>query len=134
MKTPSDGWDQDERELLELEGLNRELDTLRSQHALTPEDESRLLARIQDEARRTAASRRSWGWGFVLAAATVLMVVGTVWMFRRGGPATEGTKAPESTVAVATPPPVFYVPLEKPDIKVSPAALVTPGTHGPEEG
>ena len=45
-------------------------------------------------------------------------------------PATEGTKAPESTVAVATPQPVFYLPLEKPDVKVSPAALAWRGPRG----
>lgn len=123
MKTPSDGWDRDEREVLAVEGLSRELEAMRARQALGPEDEDRLLARIEREARTAETGRagRSWQWGLVLAAATVLLVVGGIWMFGRGG---EGVTRPESTVAVATPaPPVFSLPLDKPDLKVSPSAL-----------
>jgi hypothetical protein len=128
MKEPSDGWDREERDVLELKGLGRDLEAVRARHELAPEDEDRLLARIQNQARQSKPdASRSWGWGFVLAAATVLLVVGSIWMFRRGGSATDSIKPPESTVAVATPPPVFYLPLEKPDLKVSPAALAWRG-------
>ena len=56
MKTPSDGWDQDEREVLESAELGRDLEAVRARHALAPEDQARLLARIEREARPEIAS------------------------------------------------------------------------------
>jgi hypothetical protein len=132
MKTPSDGWDRDERELLQSEGLGAELEAIRVRHALAPEDESRLLERIHEEARRSGTRRagRSWRWGLLTAAAVGLVAVGTTWIFRRAERAAlEGIKPPEPTVAVATPP-VFYLALEKPDLKVSPSALEWRGPRG----
>jgi hypothetical protein len=128
MKAPSDGWDADEREVLALGGLSRELEGVRARHELAPGDEARLLARIQDQARQSkAGAGPSWGWGFVLAAASVLLVVGAIWMFHRGDSAIEGVTAPASTVAVATPSPAFYLPLDPPAVKVSPSALAWRG-------
>ncbi len=127
MKTPSDGWDRDEREVFEGNGLGREFEAVRARHALRPDDEARLLGRILSQARQSKAQPgRFWGWGFGLAAAAVLLVVGTTWMFGRGDSASEGIK-PESTVAVAAPSPAFYLALEKPDLKVSPSALAWRG-------
>ena len=131
MKAPRDGWDQDEREVLASPELSAQLEAVRARHALGPDDEARLLARIRNQASPSKTRGGSWGWGFVLAAATVLLVVGTVWTLRqRAGSAVEGVGRPESTVAVATPAPAFYLALEKPVIKVSPAALAWRGPRG----
>ena len=132
MKAPRDGWDQDEREVLASPELSAQLEAVRARHALGPDDEARLLARIRNEALQSKArAGGSWGWGFVLAAAAVLLVVGTVWTLRqRAGSAVEGIGRPESTVAAATPAPAFYLPLDKPVIKVSPAALSWRGPRG----
>jgi len=128
MKTPSDGWDADEREALGSDGLRQELEALRAKQTLTSADEARLLARIQHEA--AAGIPRSggrWGWGAGLAAAAVLLIVGAAWMLRRGDGS--GSVPPPAVVAASSPSPspVFYLPLEKPAIKISPAALAYRG-------
>lgn len=133
MKPPADGWDRDERDVLELEGLSAELEAVRARHALSPEDEARLLARIQHDAQgtRKALTGRSWQWGFVLVAASVLLVIGTVWTLRRSDDAARDTdKQPASTVAVATPAPAYQLPLEKPELKMSPSGLAWRGPGG----
>jgi hypothetical protein len=137
MKTPPDGWDKDEREILELPNVASDLEAMRARHALGPEDEARLLARIQQEAARAAttpgAGFRRWGW--LAAAAAVVLVAGTIWLSRRSADApvegpTERTQPPESTVAGAKPAPSFYLALEKPDLKVSAAALTWRSPRG----
>lgn len=129
MKTPSDGWDRDEQEVLELEGLRSDLESVRARLALAPEAQTRLLARIQREARQTHTAR-SWQWGFALLAASVFLVIGTISMLRREQDAAVQATKPESTVAVAKPAPVFVLPLDKPDLKVSPSALAWRGPKG----
>lgn len=133
MKTPSDGWDADEREVLESDQLARELEAARARHALSPQGEARLLGRIQREAR-TGSVRGGewWRWGLGLAAAASL-IAGTTWILSRGDDAVSGRRTPETTAAAGSPspsPPVFYLPLEKPVIKISPAALAYRGPGG----
>lgn len=127
MKAPSDGWDDDEREVLESDELDRQLQAVRARHALGPADEARLLARIQREARRSGV-RREW----LLAAAALFLIAGTAWIVRRGfGAPPESASAPAPSGASASAPsPVLYLPLEKPAIKISPAALAWRGPGG----
>jgi hypothetical protein len=132
MTVPSDGWDRDERDALALPELAADLEATRARHGLAPEDENSLLARIQRDALTPAKphTARSWQWGFVLAAAGIFLIVGAVWMLRQDNLAVLPGAAPESTVAVAKPPPAFVLPLETLDIKVSPAALAWRGPKG----
>src|SRR5262245_43884408 len=137
MKTPSDGWDADEGEVLEASGLRRELEAVRARHALSEVDEARLLARIRREAGTTSArTQQPMGlsrWVPLLAAASIVLVTGAVVLLRRGDDARPSVKAPEPTVASAAPPspsPVFYLSLDKPAIKISPAALAYRGPGG----
>lgn len=132
MRTPSDGWDEDEREALALDDLGAELEAIGARRALGREDEDSLLARIEREGRSADARRtgRSWQWGLVLAAASIVLIAGTVWMIRRDPGAALPGVTPESTVAAAKPAPAFVLPLEKPDIKASPAALAWRGPKG----
>ena len=126
MKAPADGWDDDERAVLGSDELGRQLEAVRARHALGTADEARLLARIQREARASVKPRAPLRWGFLIAAAAVLLVVGTTWILRRKpGPAV--VKSPEPAVASATPSPVLYLALEKPAIKISPATLAWRG-------
>jgi hypothetical protein len=95
-------------------------------------EQARLLSRIQREAG-SGAPRRSilsifWTQPWFAAAAAVVFVATGTWavlnlMSRPDAP----VPLPEQTVAVATPPaaapPVFYLPLDKPDAKVSPGTL-----------
>jgi hypothetical protein len=122
MRTPSDGWDEDEREALALDDLGAELEAVGTRRALGREDEDRLLARVEREARSAEAGPtvRSWRWGLALAAATVVLAAGAIWVLGRDG---NGGTRPESTVAVATLAPVFHLPLERPELKLSPSAL-----------
>src|SRR5205809_1077556 len=118
MRPPSDGWDSDERDVLESAELTRQLDDVRATHALDQDDQARLLARIAREARtaipagRGTRDTREWSrWGIALAAAGILLIAGTMWTLHRSGGAQPDAGAPESRVAVAPPPPpVFYLP------------------------
>jgi hypothetical protein len=104
--------------------------------ALDPSEESRLLARIQRDAKRSTEPRAgwSWRWNIALAGATVLfLVAGSVVIFRNTlTPQPAPQRQPEATVAVAPPPPapVFRLALEKPDVKLSPSALTWRGSGG----
>ena len=128
MNAPTDGWDDDERDVLETDELGRQLEAVRARHALGPADEDRLFARIQREAQASVRpARASVRWGVLLAAAAVLLIAGT-WIFRRAFDRAAGTVTqPESAVATATPSPVLYLALEKPAIKISPATLAWRG-------
>lgn len=130
MKAPIDGWDDDERDVLESDELGRQLEAVRARHALSAADEARLLARIQREAQASVGpARASVRWGVLLAAAAVLLIAGTTWMVRRG-PVPGAVKPPEPAVARATPSPALYLALEKPAIKISPATLAWRGPAG----
>jgi hypothetical protein len=127
MKAPMDGWDDDERDVLESDELGRQLEAVRARHALGPADEARLFARIQREAQASVRpARASVQWGLLLAAAAVLLIVGTTWIVRRR-PAPGAVTPPEPAVASATPSPALYLALDKPAIKISPATLAWRG-------
>jgi hypothetical protein len=131
MTTPPDGWERDEREVLELEGVRRELEALRALHALRPDGEARVLARIRRDAPGSDAARARgfWRWGLLAAAAATILVVAGVWTSRQGtGSWPEEIKPPEATVA--TPATQFRLALEKPDLRVSPSALAWRGPGG----
>lgn len=100
--------------------------------SLDPADQSRLLARIQREARPSARSRPSWIWPpLAVAAAAVVVIIGAVvWAMRPGG---DRTVAPDRTVAVQTPAssPRYVMALAKPEVKLSAAALTWRGAGRP---
>jgi hypothetical protein len=129
MKPPADGWDADEQET--LAPFQQELEAIRTRHAQFSEhDQARLLRRIQKEAGQTPARGSIfWTQPWLIAAASVVIVVigGGGYFLVRGLVRTPDTTVPlpERTVAVATPPPAqqFLLSLDKPDLKVSPAAL-----------
>ncbi len=178
MKTPTDGWDADERDA--LDGLEPVLDDLQARHAgdppiellraaragvlpedvqrrvsqqldesawnralvdgfnddpprLTADEQSRLLRRIQQEAARDARPeprRRLWLWQPAFAAAAVVVIAASVWILRGRETTPVSQDEPEAQVAVNTPevaPPVL--PLDKPAIKISAAALTFRGAN-----
>jgi hypothetical protein len=127
IKTPADGWADDEREALESDDLRRAFEAGRARQALGPSDEARLLARIQREAQASGKpARTSIGSGVLLTAAAILLIVGTTWVLRRE-PSSSAVKSSDPTVATATPSPVLYLALEKPAVKISPATLAWRG-------
>ena len=94
--------------------------------ALAPDAERRLLARIRRDSRETPQGARWWSrtWLPALAAAAILVVA--VVIFRRGDPARPLERppaTPETQVAAITPV-EFTLPLDKPDVKLTAAALV----------
>ena len=101
------------------------------QGGLTADDQSRLLRRIKEEAARSAEpSPRRWVWLWQPAfatAAVVVVVAATVWLLR--GREAPPSPEPETQVAVNEPPPVVppVLPLDKPVIKISAAALTFRG-------
>jgi hypothetical protein len=118
---------------LEDSAWNRALvDGVSDDHpGLTADDQSRLLRRIKEEAARSAEpSPRRWVWLWQPAfatAAVVVVVAATAWLLRgREAPA---SPEPETQVAVNQPPPVVdrVLPLDKPVIKISAAALTFRG-------
>ena len=129
MKPPADGWDREEQET--LAPFQHELDAIRARHGQFSEhDQARLLRRILKEAGQTPARGSIfWTRPWLIAAASVVIVVigGGGFFLVRGLLVTPGTTVPlpERTVAVVTPPqtPTYFLPLDKPDVKVSPAAL-----------
>ena len=131
MKAPTDGWDDDERDVLESVELGRQLEAVRARHALAAGDGARLLARIQQESRHPGFR----GWWLAAAAAVILAVGATSFMMmtRHGAPLPAQDAAPPTAVATATPAPVFYLALEKPALKISPSTLAVrgPGRENP---
>jgi hypothetical protein len=125
MKPPADGWDRDEIDT--LAPFQQELDAIRARHEVFSEhDRARLLRRIQKEAGPAPARGIFWTRPWLLAAASLVVVAGATWLLRdRLGLSEPAAPLPERTVAVATPPPAqqFFLTLDKPDLKVSPAAL-----------
>jgi hypothetical protein len=130
MNTPRDDWDADERDVLESDGFAHRLEEVRAHHALGPDDQARLLARIQREARasKPAPSTRWRRWAVPIAAAAGILIAAIVILRDRDSALVKPSDAPAPAVAAAKPSPVFYLPLEKPAIKISPAAL---GYRGP---
>lgn len=100
---------------------------------LTPGDRSRLLHRIQQEAVRDARPeprRWLWLWQPAFAAAVVVVIAASVWLLRGRDAAPVSPQEPDSRAAVNTPevtPPVL--PLDKPVIKISAAALTFRGAN-----
>lgn len=126
MKPPADGWDRGEQET--LAPFQQELEAIRARHAeFSEHDQARLLRRIQKEAGRSPVRGSIfWTRPWLLAAASVVIVAGATYLLRdRWAPAESVPPVPERTVAVATPTPAqqFILSLDKPDLKVSPAAL-----------
>ena len=98
--------------------------------AFDADAERRLLARIKRESTAKPQAARWWStaWLPALAAAAVLVVA--VVIFRRGDtlrPAEQPPTAPETQVAAVTPA-EFTLPLDKPDVKLTAAALVLRST------
>ncbi len=101
---------------------------------LRREDEDRILARVRKDARATDGATRYWSWLRqlplpVAAAAALVLVAWVSWRAVRPPPA---SSTPETRVAVATPPQpaAFQLPLEKPEIRLSAAALTWRGARG----
>ena len=128
MKTPADGWDRDEREALDelQDALSHPREPL-----LAQADEDRLLARIQREARgRGPVARGAW-LRPVLAAAVVVLAVGAWFISRNLVPARPESPAPPEATIAATPSPTPYqLPLDKPDVTISLAAMTWRGSVG----
>lgn len=129
MKTPSDGWDPDERELLESEELGRQLAAVRQRHTLGAEDEARILAKVRREAQMETTTAIGWRrWWLPLAAAAAVVVAGTIWLTtHQASPTSEPIRPPQGAAAAGQPTVVFRLPLEKPAIKISPSALAWRG-------
>jgi len=123
VKPPADGWDREEQET--LAPFQDELAAIRSRHALSDHDKARLLRRIQqDAARSPSLAGILWTRPWLLAAASVLIVAGGIYLLRGMRAAPElPAPPPTSQVAAAPPAPVYLLALNKPDLKVSPAAL-----------
>jgi hypothetical protein len=99
--------------------------------ALTKEDEDRLLRRIHT-ARAAETSTRGWRWllppAFVFATTTVLVAAAilTMWVVRQTAPVQPVQRA-DATVAATRQDKVFALPLDKPPITLSVAALTWRG-------
>jgi TolA-binding protein len=92
-------------------------------------DEERLLARIRKtaDASQPRQSGRSRYWWPAMAGAAAAGLVATVWITTRESGPQPTPAQPEATVAVAPPAPAFELPLDKPEIKLSVAALTWRG-------
>jgi tetratricopeptide (TPR) repeat protein len=101
-------------------------------HALGAADADRLLARI----KRSAEPRRSWSfsnlrvWAPLLTAAATAAIVVAVWsQWRTTAPAAPVVApATPQTVIARNEPPRFEMPLDKPDVRLSVAALTWRGS------
>lgn len=125
MKPPADGWDRDEQEA--LAPFQEELEAIRARHTLSEHDKARLLRRIQQEAAQNPSlAGILWTRPWLLAAASVAIVAGGIFLLRglRAVPAQELPSLPPTAQVEAAPPaPVYVLALNKPDLKVGPAAL-----------
>ena len=97
----------------------------------TAEDRARLFARISKDARAQGATR-AWTWlrpAFLVPAALALASVAWLALTVRDVPSR--TPPEESTVARAEPSPApFLLPFDKPDVRLSMAALTWRGASG----
>ena len=103
------------------------------EHSLDAASSDRLYARIT----KSAADKPSWLFASravssVLAAAAALIIIAAVWVSWR--PATPAVPSPESaapqTSVARAEPPAFELPLRKPDVRLSTAALTWRGPAG----
>jgi hypothetical protein len=96
---------------------------------LEKDDQDRLLVRIQRDARHSESKRRQWTWlRPVLASAAVLALAVTAWVAYRGSsPTPQVSPPPEQTIAATPKPPVYLLPLDKPQVTLSLAALTWRG-------
>ena len=104
-----------------VEGLDE------AEPTLSADDRQRMLLRIQRQAQRPEA--RAWSMWLrpVLASMAVLAIAVAAWTWRSGS-APQTTPQPESQTAAATPPAQRYqMPLDKPDVMLSAAALTWRG-------
>jgi TolA-binding protein len=132
MKPPADGWDRDEQEA--LAPFEDQLAAMRAKHAseLSEHDKARILKRIYSQVQhreaRPEAAREPifWTRPWLLAAASIVAIAGATWIFS-GQIWRTATPAPlpelEGTADRPPPAPVFYLSLNKPDVRVGPAAL-----------
>ena len=102
--------------------------------ALTPEDQHRILDRIRAETvqtRRRSVWNRLWIPAFATAAIGVIAVVVLHRADQRVGPTEPAAVTPPTPTASAPPPvPPFQLALDKPDVRLTPAALTYRGTVG----
>jgi hypothetical protein len=95
---------------------------------LDPASQARLLARVQKDSRQQGKSVASAGWlrPAFAAAALAASVAVVVWSNRPGPVAPPSAAPPQTTLVAVTPthaPPSLLLPLEKPAVKLSAAAL-----------
>jgi hypothetical protein len=99
--------------------------------SLNETDQSRLLARIRRDARREETAASPWTWlRPLLASAALVAVAVTGWIAFRSPsqtPPAASTPRKETTIAATPKPPVLQLPLDKPDVTVSLAALTWRG-------
>jgi hypothetical protein len=97
-----------------------------AESALDATVEERILARVVRPARETSRSRWTWrAWAPVLAAAAVLVVMVGVLPRNEPAPVSEPPRSSaETPVTTAPPAPRFMLPLDQPDVKLTPQALV----------
>jgi hypothetical protein len=110
-----------------LDGLDAEAPSL------SREDQDRLFSRIEKAAASSEHRSSRWTWLRlpVVAATAAVLVVATTWIvWRSNAPKPAGTQ-PEATLVVSTPPAAspFLLPLDKPDVKLSAAALTWRGAR-----
>jgi hypothetical protein len=94
--------------------------------ALDPEAERKLLARVTRSARdaRTPSRWRFRAWIPAFAAAALLVVMVAVIRREPAPPVNEQPQPSTPGTTAATVPPAFALPLDKPDVKLTQAALV----------
>lgn len=92
-------------------------------------DQDRLLARVQRDAHRGAVAAGPWTWLRPLLASMVVAAVAVgVWIATRPtSPQPPLASVPRESPPATPPAPVFHVPLDKPDVAVSLAALTWRG-------
>jgi hypothetical protein len=103
------------------------------EHSLDAPASDRLFARITQSATHQPSwvSSTRYAWRF-LAGAAALIIVAALWVSRRGAapaPPSSRPAALRTTTARAGPPP-FELPLRKPDVRLSVAALTWRGSSG----
>jgi hypothetical protein len=93
-------------------------------------DQDRLLARIQRDTKRQDVPGTRWAWLRTAFAGAVLVAVAAIgWIAYRGSSPPPSTVAPvpEQTVASTPTKPAFQLPLDKPEVTLSLAALTWRG-------